>query len=75
MTFQEMLNEEREEGRFEERKEVIFELLQEKSIIDKRVKEKLDGIKNMEQLKQLTKSALSAEDADDFLVAIEALQI
>ena len=77
MTFQEILKEEREEGRKEgrlnERKAMILETLAEKNITTESIEEKLKEINDIDQLKGLTIAAISAKNAEDFQISLEAI--
>ena len=77
MTFQEILKEEREEGRKEgrlnERKAMILETLAEKNITTESIEEKLKEINDIDQLKSLTIAAISAKNAEDFQISLEAI--
>ena len=77
MTFQEILKEEREEGRKEgrlnERKAMILETLAEKKITTESIEEKVKEINDIDQLKGLTIAAISAKNAEDFQISLEAI--
>ena len=67
MLFQEMLRDERAEGKAEGKAEDVIELLEEVGIVSDEVREKIMAEKNLETLKAWHKIAAKAESIDEFL--------
>ena len=70
MLFQEMLRDERVEGKAEGKAEAVIELLEEFGPVSDEVREKIMTEKNLETLKKWHKLAAKAESMDEFLKAM-----
>ena len=66
MIFEEMLKEEKQEGRLEAKKEDIFELLEELGEIPKELRDKIGKLDDITKLKILLKKAARAESISVF---------
>ncbi|MDY4668887.1 MAG: Rpn family recombination-promoting nuclease/putative transposase [Oliverpabstia sp.] len=66
MIFEEMLKEEKQEGRLEAKKEDIFELLEELGEIPKELQEKIGKLEDITKLKILLKMAAKADSISAF---------
>lgn len=71
MLFEELLKNERREGKVEDRVEAITELLEDLGTIPEPLKEKLEGEKNMDTLKAWLKIAAKADSIDQFTQGIQ----
>ena len=67
MIFEEMLRDERTEGRVEGKKEFIFELLEELGRIPESVRERIENESNLETLTKWHKLAAKADSFEEFL--------
>ena len=70
MLFQEMLRDERVEGKAEGKAEAVIELLEEFGPVSDEVREKIMTEKNLETLKKWHKLVAKAESMDEFLKAM-----
>lgn len=66
MIFEEMLREEKQEGRLEGRQEAVLEFLEELGDIPAELQEKIENLENIEKLKLLLKLAVRADSIADF---------
>ena len=66
MIFEEMLREEKQEGRLEGRQEAVLEFLEELGDIPAELQEKIKNLENIEKLKMLLKLAVRADSIADF---------
>ena len=66
MIFEEMLKEEKQEGRLEAKKEDIFELLEELGEIPEKLQEKIGKLEDVTKLKILLKMAAKADSISAF---------
>lgn len=66
MIFEEMLKEEKQEGRLEARKEDILELLEELGEIPEELQEKIGKLEDVTKLKSLLKMAVRADSIAAF---------
>ena len=66
MTLEEWLRDEKEEGRREGKRELIFEFLKEFGTIPKELEEKINGLEDEEGLKLLVKKAAKADSLESF---------
>ena len=66
MIFEEMLKEEKQEGRLEAKKEDIFELLEELGEIPEKLQEKIGKLEDITKLKILLKMAARADSISAF---------
>jgi len=66
MIFEEMLKEEKQEGRLEAKKEDIFELLEELGEIPKELRDKIGKLEDITKLKILHKKAARTESIAAF---------
>ena len=66
MIFEEMLREEKQEGRLEARQEAVFDLLEDLGDIPAELQEKIKNLENIEKLKMLLKLAVRADSIADF---------
>ena len=53
---------------------MILETLAEKDITTESIQEKINDINDIDQLKSLTIAAISARNAEDFKISLEAIQ-
>lgn len=81
MIFEEMMRDERNEGREEGRKEGmlqakqydIFEILEDKWKVSEELREKIEGLRELEKLQRLHKAAARAESVESFEVEAEGI--
>ena len=66
MIFEEMLKEEKQEGRLEAKKEDIFELLEELGEIPKELRDKIGKLEDITKLKILLKRAARVDSISVF---------
>ena len=66
MIFEEMLREEKQEGRLEGRQEAVLEFLEELGDVPAELQEKIENLENIEKLKLLLKLAVRADSIADF---------
>ena len=66
MIFEEMLKEEKQEGRLEAKKEDIFELLEELGEIPKELRDKIEKLEDITKLKILLKRAARVDSISVF---------
>lgn len=66
MIFEEMLREEKQEGRLEATQEAVLELLKESGEIPCELQEKIRNLENLETLKVLLKLAARADSLHTF---------
>ncbi len=66
MIFEEMLREEKQEGRLEATQEAVLELLEESGEIPCEIQEKIRNLENLETLKVLLKLAARADSLHTF---------
>lgn len=66
MIFEEMMEEERNAGRTEGKRDDIFELLEEVGVVSKSLKEQIGQLSDEKQLKELLKLAARSTSIDAF---------
>lgn len=66
MIFEEMMEEERNAGRTEGKRDDIFELLEEVGVVSKSLKEQIGQLSDEKQLKELLKLAARSTSIDEF---------
>ena len=71
MIFEEMLREEKQEGKLEAKKESILELLEELGTIPQELQDRIESLEDLEQLKLLHKMAAKTDSIPAFMEQAE----
>ena len=71
MIFEEMLREEKQEGRLEARQEAVFDLLEDLGEIPVELRDRIENLEDIGKLKILIKMAAKTDSIADFANEVE----